>query len=126
MKVSSHCWQFQQHICTWSPHLGNSGPIPSRPYSPRPTSQLPPFFLAIHSHAEKREKNRKKKKKKQKGNPLQRRKEGPEKTEAVQGTDESFVQQAGKTTKPGGAQFGVQLSNLSLSTTQMDNICVEQ
>jgi hypothetical protein len=45
------------------------------------------------------------------------------KTEAVQGTDESFVQQAGKTTKPGGAQFGVQLSNLSLYDTNGQHLC---
>jgi len=68
-------------------------------------------------------KGRKTGKKKQKGNPLQRRKEGPEKTEAVQGTDESFVQQAGKTTKPGEAQFGVQLLNLSLYDTNGQHLC---
>jgi hypothetical protein len=47
------------------------------------------------------------------------------KTKTVRGTDESFVQQAGKTTKPGGAQNWCATLE-ALSTTQMENVCVEQ
>jgi hypothetical protein len=72
---------------------------------------------SIHSHAEKREKKKKEKKNRSEIHSTDE-KGGQEnfnrKKKLCKGTDESFVQQAGKTTKPGGAQLGVQLSNLSL------------